>query len=52
MPYKLSDDGKAILVYKDGGWQVKYRHASKKEALAQLYQLVKNVKGKGHGERR
>jgi hypothetical protein len=40
--YKLSDDGLAVMVKKDGKWKVKYRHKTKKEAQAQLRALYAN----------
>ena len=49
MPYKLSDDGKAVMEQKSGKWHVKHRFPTKKEALAYLRALYANVKDAKRG---
>ena len=44
MPYKLSSNGKAVLVKRSSHWRVLKRHPSKKKALAHLRALKANVK--------
>lgn len=44
MPYKLSTDGKAVLVWKNGKWIEKKRYRSKKQARALLAALKIHVK--------
>ena len=39
MPYKLSEDKKAVMVQKGGKWVVLKRHATQKQARAHLFAL-------------
>jgi hypothetical protein len=44
MPYKLSEDGKTVLVERsEGTWVVKKRHRSKHKAKAHMQALNINV---------
>lgn len=47
MPYKLSEDGKSVLVKRGTHWVTLKRHADKKKARAHLRALQANVK---HGK--
>jgi len=44
MPYKLSEDGKAVMVLKNGKWKVKKRYTNKQEARRYLTALNMNVR--------
>lgn len=44
MPYKLSDDKKAILILRGSKWKVLKRHRSPAQALAHFRALKANVK--------
>jgi len=51
MPYKLSEDGLAVMVKRRGSkrWVVLKRHKSKKKASAHLRALYANVEEAGSG---
>ena len=44
MPYKLSEDGKSVMVKRGGKWVLLKAHVSKAKALAHLRALKANVK--------
>jgi hypothetical protein len=46
MPYKLSGDGKSVMVRKGGRWRVLKRHKRKEDARKHLFALRKNVNHK------
>lgn len=43
MPYKLSEDGKAVMVHRGGRWRVLKKHRSKADAKRHLVALKLNV---------
>ncbi len=44
MPYKLSRNGRSVLVKRGSQWRVLKTHPSRKKALAHLRALKANVK--------
>lgn len=46
MPYKLSQDGKAVMIKRNGRWVVLHRHSSHAKALAQLRAIEMHTHGK------
>jgi len=47
MPYKLSENGKSVLVKRGARWVILKTHPSKTKALAHLQALNRNVR---HGQ--
>lgn len=43
MPYKLSENGKAVMVKRDGKWVMLKKHPTHSKAKAHLWALWENV---------
>jgi len=51
MPYRLSTDGKSVMVQRNGRWLVLHRHPSHAKALAHLRALYAHG-AEGTGKRK
>ncbi len=46
MPYKLSEDKRSVLIFKNGKWQLFAKHETKEQARKHLTALIMNVEHK------